>query len=134
MEPNEESPAVEVTVIEAPEVVSEPTPEVVVVEADSSDAMEAVVVETTIDQAERIALLEAQNAELLERVQSVEYTAASAQSTADVALDEALETTDEVEFIEADVAAVEEQLEDVVQPETAKPHPLFRSWKDWMEK
>lgn len=142
-----------VIVNEAPEV---DTPETVVVEAaPESEAVEAVVVAETIDQAERIATLEAEVERLQGELASTAVTAEIAESTAETAIEIAIdaeetaveETEELAEEVDDNFDAVVEEVndgkdngeediipEDAIEPTSAKRHPLFRTWAEWRNK
>lgn len=130
----------------------EPEPIAVIVEAsdNDSDAVAAVVVAETIDQAERIARLEAENEELRAAVSHATFTAEIAENTAEFALEVAdnAEEADE-EILEAVDETLDEVIDEVndgkdsdedeiipddIAPASSRVHPLFRSFSDWKNK
>lgn len=136
---------------ETPEPVEDNTTVIVADAPASSDAVEAVTVAAAIDQAGRIAELEAELNTLRSEVYVAQDTAATAEFLAEVALDEAAElaVADE-EIIEATDEAIIETVEgaeidegnpltdeddeittDEIAPVSARVHPLFRTLDDW---
>lgn len=150
----EETATPEEEVEATPEVVVEITPDdeeavevdagdqTVIVEApvEESEAIEAVVISETIDQAERIAALEADNARLYGEILAVSAQADEATALAESAVEsqeadaevinENFQELDNAEIADTDGDGDEEIVADI-QPVTAKTHPLFRSFKDW---
>lgn len=117
--------------------------------SDSTDAVDAVVIDHAIDTAERLAFLEAENARLAAELQNVSFQADNAEFLAEVALDETanLAAADE-EIIDATDEAIVESIEgaeieeggfgeedeivtDEIAPVSARVHPIFRSFSDW---
>lgn len=152
----EETPDVEVTddapvivgdVDTAPDEVTNEGDTTVIVETPaetSGDAVEAVVVETAIDQSARIAALEAEIAALRGDVIDASITAEVAQSMAESALeaDEAIiEAADEAIVETIENAEIEENnpltdkddeiVTDEIAPVSTRVHPWFRSMSDW---
>jgi hypothetical protein len=140
-----------VIVVEAdePEVVEDAGDDVTVIVDSSdepeSDAVDAVVVEQTIDNAVTLATLAAKVSE----VEQIAYRALAAAEDA-LANNEVLADTDEAIIAATDEAIVEtvdnaevvdgehgepDQIEtDEIAPVSAKVHPLFRTRADWMNR
>jgi len=145
---DEDETATEVIVgdVNAPDEIVNEGDNVVVVEAPPTEpvgnAVDAVVIATEIDQAERIARLEAEIATLRGEVYDAQLTAEVAQYTADDALrqdqeiveavdDAIVETIEGVEIEDVDGDGDDEIITDEIAPVSARVHPLFRSFKDW---
>jgi hypothetical protein len=117
-----------------------------------SSPVDGVVVATALDHEGRLAALEAENAELRERLAHTEVTADYAEVIAESALEEAYAAEEETEEEIEDLAeATDETIDEVVDevndgkdgddeeiipddeitPVSARVHPLFRSFSDW---
>lgn len=110
-------------------------------DAATGDAVEAVVIEETIDQAGRIALLEAEVARLSNEVFQAQLTAEDALAVTEDLADmdeEIIEATDDAIVETIEDAEIDENIlgedtieVDAIAPVSSRVHPWFRSFGDW---
>lgn len=119
--------AVEVEVIEAPEA----APVIVVApESETSDPVEAVVIEAVVEQAGDIAELRATVERQAQEIEELKASQVVTESVAEIALDTAIIAVEEVH---SEPEVIEPEPEPEPEPETepkSKGHPFFRPWSE----
>ena len=117
---------------DAPSVDPTPEPVVVVVDAPAESAPE----EHDLDMVERVVNLERDVREIQTKMFQIEDQATTARMVAEEAASTAEIVAEEVaEDVAEDIAEeVAEEVAEDVAPQSASVHPMFRSFREWMNK